>query len=417
MRFAHFADIHLGYGRSDALADLERRVFTDSISRCISDDVDFVLMCGDIFHTNIPEMRVQKMAMEQLRRLHDAGIPVYAVYGSHDFSPIDNSVIDLVVSAGYMIKPPLTSLESGDISLGFVKDSKTGVRIAGIGGLKTGRDRDYYDALAREPSESEQGLCIFLFHCGITEMINTIGDEGMPLSLLPGGFDYYAGGHLHKYQDRHFPGYANVVYPGALFAGHPSDMENSANGERRGFVMVEFDHDIIKSVDFIEMTACGYRLIDVDANTKSSEYVRNEITTEMSKIPVNNKVVILKVYGELARGRTTDVDTGMIRRQLLDDGAIDVVMHMRDFTSKEYAIRGDSMGTVQEIETNTFKDNIKQVNLKRNNLTGEQGVRLAQSILSATRKARLANEKSNDYNGRITSEVLSHMDISDGGVS
>lgn len=410
MKFAHFADVHLGYNKSSALQKLEEDVFTRSISKCISENVDFVLMCGDIFHNNIPEMRVQKMAMEQFRRLHDSNIPAYVVYGSHDFSPINSSVIDLFVAAGYMIKPQGVALESGGIGLEFIIDPKTGVKITGMGGLKVGRDRDYYENLDHTSLESESGLKIFLFHGGITEMMDTIADDGMPVSLLPKGFDYYAGGHLHQYKNAHFPGYNYVVYPGTLFAGHPSDMEGSARGENRGFVMVEFG-DTIESVNPIAMPACPYILIVVDAETRSSDSVRDEITTSIGKISADNKVVILRIFGELARGRTTDVDLRSIRQQLLDNGAIDVIIHRFSFTSKEYDIRGEPAGTMEEVETNTFKDNIKKVDIKRNNLIGDRGVSLAQSILSSTRVKQPDNETSRDYFHRVSSDVMSRMDL------
>ena len=61
-------------------------------------------MPGDIFHVNIPEMSVQKFAFSMFRKLYEENIPVYVVYGSHDFSPISNSVIDLLAEIGYITK-------------------------------------------------------------------------------------------------------------------------------------------------------------------------------------------------------------------------------------------------------------------------------------------------------------------------
>ena len=115
MRFAHMSDIHLGFQKESALQDVERRVFEDALDRCMSMNVDFILMPGDIFHVNIPEMRVQKYAFTKFREVYEAGIPVYVVYGSHDFSPVSNSVIDLLVAAGYIIKVAnATSNDDGD---------------------------------------------------------------------------------------------------------------------------------------------------------------------------------------------------------------------------------------------------------------------------------------------------------------
>ena len=104
MKFAHLSDIHLGFQKNELLQNIEQHVFEDAIEKCISLGVDFILIPGDMFHVNIPEMRVQKYAFAMFRKVHDAGIPVYVVYGSHDFSPVTNSVIDLLVETGYLTK-------------------------------------------------------------------------------------------------------------------------------------------------------------------------------------------------------------------------------------------------------------------------------------------------------------------------
>ena len=412
MKFAHFADTHLGYARSDALQKIERDIFAGAIDVCISEKVDFVLMCGDIFHNNIPAMGVQKMAMEQFRRLYDNGISVYAVYGSHDFSPVNSSVIDLFVAAGYMIKPAGISDESGNISLDFITDKRTNVKIAGLSGLKMSRDKDYYENLDLASLESETGFKIFLFHGAISEMTSdNIGDTHMPLSLLPKGFEYYAGGHLHTFHKESFPDYDHVVYPGTLFAGHSGDMEDSANGKRRGFVIAEFDDNKIQSVNLHIMPSCEYHLIIIDADVRSSVTVSDEVITKTTDASVNDKVVIMKISGELSSGRTTDIDLGAARQRLLRDGAIDVIIYRKNLTSKEYDIRGESGGTMEEIETKTFQENIKQLRFKRDNLIGERGVSLAHSVLSLTRTKQPENESKSDYLSRINSDVKSQMEL------
>ncbi len=100
MKFAHLSDIHLGFQKHEALQKVEQEVFERALDECISRKVDFILIPGDLFHVNIPEMRVQKYAFAKFRQVHQAGIPVYVVYGSHDFSPVSNSVIDLLAEVG-----------------------------------------------------------------------------------------------------------------------------------------------------------------------------------------------------------------------------------------------------------------------------------------------------------------------------
>lgn len=411
MRFAHFADIHLGFQRDAPLQEIERRVFEGAVDRCISENVDFVLMCGDLFHVNIPDMRVQKLAIKKFRDMHDAGIPVYAVYGSHDFSPTNSSAIDLLEAAGYLNKVTVPSAEDGRISLEYVLDEKTGARLAGFHGLKAGRDVEYYENLDRESLESADGFRIFMFHGAVSEMIqDEMGDEGIPLSYMPRGLNYYAGGHLHTFRKRDFSGYENVVYPGTPFAGYYSDMEESAQGKRRGFVMVDFEARV-ERISFVEVPGCEYELIDVDADGMASDNADARIRGMAGSADPADKVVILNVYGKLSSGRTADIDFLAIRKTLLEAGAYHVMINRNRLASKEYKIRGDSVGTRQEIEHRTFHDNIGQVRVKRTNLTGPAGVALSANMLAALRHPMPDNEKKTDYERRVTTDAISKMGL------
>ena len=408
--FAHFADIHLGFQKTGPLQALEMDVFERAMDECVSRDVDFVLICGDLFHVNIPEMRVQKLAMKKFRDMHEAGIPVYAVYGSHDFSPVNNSAIDLLESAGYLIKATNASYRDDLIHLDFLEDEKTGAKLAGLSGLKAGRDAEHYQMLDRPSLESELGFKIFMFHGAISEMMGDIRDDNnMPISYLPAGFHYYAGGHLHTFRRDTFPGYANVVYPGTLFAGYHSDMETSARGERRGFAIVDFDDDGVNSVDLADISSCDYELAEIDAEGKPAESVSLDLDRIMGGLNPSGKVVILKIAGEMSSGRTTDIDLAGARKRVGEQGALEVLIDRNGLTSKEYKIRGESAGTRDEIELRTFEGNIGQVRIKRPNLTGVGGVRLAGSLLSVLRQPRPENEKTKDYEHRIKSEASARM--------
>lgn len=407
MKFAHLADIHLGFQKNETLQKLEQDIFEEILDQCISRKVDFILIPGDMFHANIPEMRVQKYAFSKFRQIHDAGIPVYVVYGSHDFSPVSNSVIDLLEEIGY-IKKVIKSRDVSDerITLDFITDKKTGVKIAGLSGLKAGKDIIHYEKLDRNALESESGFKIFLFHGGITEM-KTGGVEGdyMPLSLLPKGFNYYAGGHIHKFSHQKYDDYPNVVYPGTPFAGYYNDLEDSARGQKRGFVLVEFE-ETIKNIELVELKNVNYKIIDVNADARNAESVNQEIIENITKIEPAGKIIIIKVQGELSVGKTTDIDFTAIREKLMDKGALEVKISRSRLTSREYKITSASGKNKVEIETNIFAENIGEIIAKQKEITGDSGVSLAKKLLKDLAQPPLKNEKTLEYNGRITQHAL-----------
>ena len=408
MLFAHLSDIHLGFQKHESLQKIEQNVFEKALDECISRKVDFILIPGDMFHVNIPEMRVQKFAFAKFRQVHEAGIPVYVVYGSHDFSPVSNSVIDLLVAIGYISKvTKVKDSEDGVIALDFLIDEKTGVKICGFSGLKVGKDREYYEKLDRASLEAESGFKIFLFHGGISDMKTESGIDGehMPLSLLPKGFSYYAGGHMHKFNHQSFDEYSHVVYPGTPFAGFYSDLEENSKGQKRGFVLVEFE-DEVKDVSFVELENTEYEIIEIDANNRKADSINKELLEKTQGIDPGNKIVIIKIDGEMTSGKTSDVDISAIRESLYQRDASAVEISKRRLTSLEYSITEAKGESKVEIESNVFSENIGQLRFKQKNLIGNEGVALAKKLLAELGRAALENEKKSDYASRIRQDAL-----------
>lgn len=422
MKFAHFSDIHLGFQKKKTLQQIEQDVFERALDDCIARSVDFVLMCGDIFHVNIPEMRVQKFVFAKLRQVHEAGIPIYVVYGSHDFSPNHTSVIDLLAETGYITKVQqiVGDEDNSSLSLGFITDPKTGAKLTGISGLAASKDISYYERLELDSLESEPGFKIFLFHGAVSEMRTAddaaaTAEAAMPLSYMPKGFDYYAGGHMHKYQYQKFENYCKVVYPGTLFAGFPMDLEENSRGRiKRGYVLVEFDHTSgITDVRQIPIQNCQYELISVDASRKRSDVVNAEIAQKIDGIDPTDKVVILAVKGKLSEGKTTDIDFTDMARGLMDDRALEVEVKRNQLSSAEYDIVESKGDTADEIATNTFSDNIGQVDSVFEELTGQKGVDLAKRLLTVLSRPSPENEPLNVYRGHIFDEAMAALGLDD----
>ena len=410
MKFAHLSDIHLGFQKNKSLQEIEQQVFENILDDCISRQVNFILIPGDMFHVNIPEMRVQKYAFAKFKQVHDAGIPVYVVYGSHDFSPISNSVIDLLSEIGYLKKVTIPkSNEGGTISLDFIIDQKTGVKLVGLPGLKVGRDREYYEKLDRSNFEDESGFKIFLFHGGIADMKTDTSMDGdlMPLSLLPKGFHYYAGGHMHKFNHQTFDDYPHVVYPGTPFAGYHSDLEDNAKGMKRGYVLVDFDSNV-NSVELIPIKNTQYEIIEIDAHNKKPESVNAELNEKTREIDVSNKVVIIKVHGELMSGKTSDVDISSIKDRMSESGSLVVNISKNQLTSKEFLITEAKGLTKDEIEKNVFHTNIGECEnkFKEKYLEGEQGEKCALDLLKAISIPKVEGENTVPYDIRIKKDAL-----------
>ena len=94
---AHLSDLHLGYrsGRRVNSHGVNWReqdgyvAFKRVVDEILADKtIDFVLIAGDVFHTPTPSVRTVYVAQKQIRRLADAGLPVYILTGNHDVSDV-----------------------------------------------------------------------------------------------------------------------------------------------------------------------------------------------------------------------------------------------------------------------------------------------------------------------------------------
>src|SRR3989338_1319341 len=103
MKFAHLADCHIGAWRDPKLRAVSNKAFEIAIDKCIEEKVDFVLISGDLFNTSLPSIDSLRIAAAKFRELKDNDIPVYAIAGSHDFSPSGKTLIDVLESAGLLV--------------------------------------------------------------------------------------------------------------------------------------------------------------------------------------------------------------------------------------------------------------------------------------------------------------------------
>ncbi|CAI9832310.1 DNA double-strand break repair protein Mre11 [Nitrosopumilaceae archaeon] len=413
MRFAHVSDLHLGFQRKRSLQEAERRIFEGMVDGWIKGGARFVLMAGDIFHVNIPEMRVQRYVFAKFRQLHEAGIPAYAIYGSHDFSPVSNSVIDLLVSTGYVTKvTDAVTGEDGVITPKFTTDPGTGAKICGISGLKVGRDIDYYKKLDRKGIEAEPGFKIFMFHGSISEM-RKAADEGdhMPMSMLPAGFDYYAGGHVHEYGTGGDDSHGVVAYPGTPFAGNYADFVASAGDTKRGYIMADSSGDKV-SVEFVESGSPEHVPITVDANGRSPQIVNERLEEKAGAEDPVGKIMVVRVYGQMSEGRTADVDTARVSLGLLERGALAVEVGRNMLTSREYdvvRVRGESR---DQIVRGVLETNIGQVRTGIERLEGGSGVRIAEELLRRIGQPKIENEDNKTYDARMITDGSKTMGLS-----
>ncbi|MGP8124850.1 MAG: metallophosphoesterase family protein [Nitrososphaerales archaeon] len=399
-RFAHMSDVHIGAFRQPELRDLVTRAFDLAIGKCIDEGVDFVVMSGDIFDSNIPDLSSVRKATGRIREAREKGIRFYVVYGSHDYSPNHASVVDVLESAGLFTKVDQGRVKDGKLELDFVVD-ETGAKICGISGKKLSLDRADYASLDRQRLESEPGFKVFVFHGAIDELKpqSLTAMEGMPASYLPENFDYYAGGHVHVHSSQDLPGRRNVVYPGPLFATDFRDLEPLAKGAESGFYIVDFEKEVNK-VTFAPTKVCEVLGLEYSAHGKDARRARLELSALAQSSDVEGKVVLLRVHGELSEGSTSDIGFSSIRKELASRDPICILPNFSQLTSRDLAIPAGPPKAQHQTEREFFSQRIASVKSSEPRLIGESGAELSIELLKSLKEERKENETKGDYQER-----------------
>lgn len=406
------SDIHIGAFRQPELRELVLRAFEAAVDRCMQEKVEFIILAGDIFDSNIPDLSSVRRAAAKMREAADSGIRIYAIYGSHDFSPNYSSIVDVLDGAGLFVKAERISGKEGSYHLSFVQDP-SGPKICGISGRKLSIDREEYETLDRAGLESEPGFKIFVFHGALEELKppSLAMMQAIPASNLPSGFQYYAGGHIHSRGVANLPGRVNVAYPGPLFATDYSELLQLARGEHRGFYLVDFDQTKVTGIQFVPIGVCDPVELHYTADGKSSSEAANELAQLSSRADIAGRVVLLTVEGELSDGKTSDIDFVTIRRRLLASNPLSVLSNYSHLTSRETPKELLPPKSVKATEREVFERQAASVSLGEPKLSGKTGVDLAIELLGVLKEGKKENENKGDFEDRVSESGLAVLGI------
>ena len=272
LRLLHTADVHLGARHADlgeqATAQRERQfaAFRASVDLAIAEQVDLVLIAGDLFDSNAqPRRSVDRVAAE-LRRLSEARIRTVLIPGTHDV--YDRASIyrshDLVALAGAsgsdfvtLLTPDRRSvrLETLDLTVHAQVFATKRAPHSPLAGLD----------LTEDPSTWQVGM----IHGSIAIPTQTEHDEVVITTdeIAASKLDYLALGHWHS-SSRGKAG--KTVY---AYAGAPEPV--ALDQDRAGNVLlVTFDlHDRKRSVQ-VEERRVGrttFEKVEIDAARIASQ--------------------------------------------------------------------------------------------------------------------------------------------------
>ena len=264
IRFVHAADLHLDSPftglKAAAPADVANALYhatfdayENIINLCISEQVDALLVAGDVFDGTDRSLRAQLKFVEGLKKLDTKGIRSFVCHGNHD--PLDGWQARLDYPPGCRRFGPeweaVPVFEDPDRAL-----------IHGI----SYRKRDVTENLALRLGNVDPGpFSIGLVHGNVGN--NPEHGAYAPCSLddlAQSGVHYWALGHVHTRQVLNEQG-PTVVYPGNPQGRHPN--ETGA----RGVYLVEVDDGGNVGLDFRPMDTVRWARLDSDIAALDTE--------------------------------------------------------------------------------------------------------------------------------------------------
>jgi DNA repair protein SbcD/Mre11 len=400
MKFAHFADLHLGSWRDQRISDVSTRAFLQALDTCKSENVDFIIISGDIFNTSLPAIDCLKDVVIALKNLKDSNLPVYIIAGSHDFSPTGKTMLDVLENAGLLVNVMRGEVIDSRLKLNFTIDQKTGAKITGIIGKKGMLGRAYYENLAKDNLESEDGFKIFMFHTSLTEFKPADMEkmDSQPLSLLPRGFDYYAGGHVHYVFSKREPGYGLIAYPGPIFPNNVSEVEKLKYG---GFYIVEASG---KDIKYRHLLVKLHPVISFcfDCNYKDASEVETRAITNLKNCSLGDSIVTMRFWGKLKSGKPSDINFNSIVTFCYQNGAYFVMKNSAAISAEEFEEVKTSASTVDGIEDSVISEHIGQVKC----FPPEKEREIALQLLNALNLEKEEGETISDFEKRVREDAL-----------
>jgi DNA repair exonuclease SbcCD nuclease subunit len=187
MLFAHIADTHLGYRQFN----LEEReldfygAWHEAVDLMISEGVDLVVHAGDLFDEPRPPIRALVEAKRGIEKLKKKGIKIVMIPGNHDTLMRRGSMAPHAIFDGVDV----LTLDRPSVVVDDVF----------IGGLPY-QSKSYRDVLLEKINALQMEAwnykrSILLLHQGIDKYLPY--EYELSVGELPGGFSYYAFGHIH----------------------------------------------------------------------------------------------------------------------------------------------------------------------------------------------------------------------------
>ncbi|WEG12041.1 DNA repair exonuclease [Pullulanibacillus sp. KACC 23026] len=309
IRFIHAADFHLDRPYR-GLTPLPNALYSQiieapfhalhqTITYAIENEVDFILISGDLYDSHNPSLRAEQRFKKEIERLRHLDISVYVIHGNHD--PLDSVRLD--------VSNDQVEVFSDKVEVKrFIKEGKQTVNLYGFS-YPTRHVTDSMISLYKK--ESGADYHIGLLHGSVKGTIEH--DNYAPFTvqeLIEKDFDYWALGHIHKRE--RLTDHAPIYY-----SGTPQGLSVKETGDK-GVQLVTLSKRECK-VDFLSTASFLFETMTIDITemlTLNDVILEVESRKSLFKETGISGLFRLKVIGQSPLHHT--LRTIEVQKELLD---------------------------------------------------------------------------------------------------
>jgi hypothetical protein len=379
MKFAHISDVHLGGWKQPQLQQLNFQSFQKAITVCIEQKVEFVLISGDLFDSAYPPIEILKDAFGEFKRLKESRIPCFLIAGSHDYSVSGKTFLDVLERAGFCKN--VFDAEESDGKIILNPTIYKGVAIYGYPGKKSGME---IEDLRKVRINDAPGLYkIFMLHTTIDKAKGSLPTDAIETELLPKA-DYYACGHLHiDFQ------YQNFVYPGPTFPNNFQELEDLQHGN---FYIIDADKsNVLKK---IELNLKG--VVPIEIELRNAVNASSQIIAELEKRDIEDKIVLLRIRGELESGNNSDIKFSQVEEAASRKKVFLLLKNTHELKTKEMGVISAEIKNIENIEEEAISIYSRQNPADFN--------RFVPQLMSALSMEKQEGERLESFTGRLLDE-------------
>lgn len=299
MKFIHTGDLHLdspfrGLANQSPAAVYQQiqqstyQAFARIVDLAIDENVDFMLIVGDIFDRDHHSVKAADFFTQQCRRLAVKAIPVYLSYGNHDYQNVADDTLLLPENVHVFAN----QVETKTLILADQRQVK-------ITGFSYGRKWIQQEKVSEYPLRGNADFWIGMLH---GQVKSGHADNYAPFTvdqLLSRHYDYWALGHIHHHQQLN-------DQPPIVYCGNPQGRHINEAGPHGCYLVEEEGRQLVPR--FRAVSVINWENLDVMITADDDQRsLRTKVVNAAEQLAAKRPQRLIMVNIRLHLSATTDL--------------------------------------------------------------------------------------------------------------